>query len=216
MKCEPITALGLAMAVTRTGLRARITFLALTARRTRAMPLFAALARAVVRAGFARRTIFRTGRLPFSPVRFAATLRFATILRFAAMLRFAVAVRFAAMLRFAVAVRFAAMLRFAVAVRFAAMLRFAVAVRLGAVERFAVAVRFAAMLRFAVVVRFATVLRAGFARWTVFLAVAFPLTVRRVREGVFFAVRARDVLDLLNITTYPTLVEGGQTLATLG
>jgi hypothetical protein len=180
------------------------------------MPLFAALARAVVRAGFARRTIFRTGRLPFSAVRFAATLRFATILRFAAMLRFAVAVRFAAMLRFAVAVRFAAMLRFAVAVRFAAMLRFAVAVRLVAVERFAVAVRFVAMLRFAVVVRFATVLRAGFARWTVFLAVAFPLTVRRVREGVFFAVRARDVLDLLNITTYPTLVEGGQTLATLG
>ena len=168
------------MAVTRTGLRARITFFALTARRTRAMPLFAALARAVVRAGFARRTIFRTGRLPFSAVRFAATLRFATILRFAAMLRFAVAVRFAAMLRFAVAVRFAA------------------------------------MLRFAVVVRFATVLRAGFARRTVFLAVAFPLTVRRVREGVFFAVRARDVLDLLNITTYPTLVEGGQTLATLG
>jgi hypothetical protein len=204
------------MAVTRTGLRARITFLALTARRTRAMPLFAALARAVVRAGFARRTIFRTGRLPFSAVRFAATLRFATILRFAAMLRFAVAVRFAAMLRFAVAVRFAAMLRFAVAVRFAAMLRFAVAVRLVAVERFAVAVRFVAMLRFAVVVRFATVLRAGFARRTVFLAVAFPLTVRRVREGVFFAVRARDVLDLLNITTYPTLVEGEQTLATLG
>ena len=211
MKCEPITALGLAMAVTRTGLRARITFLALTARRTRAMPLFAALARAVVRAGFARRTIFRTGRLPFSAVRFAATLRFATILRFAAMLRFAVAVRFAAMLRFAVAVRFAAMLRLAVAVRFAAMLRFAVAVR------FAAVVRFAAMLRFAVVVRFtAAVFRAGFARRTVFLTVVFPLTARRVREGVFFAVRARDVLDLLNITTYPTLVEGGPTLATLG
>ena len=169
MKCEPITALGLAMAVTRAGLRARITFLALTARRTRAMPLFAALARAVVRAGFARRTIFRTGRLPFSAVRFAATLRFATILRFAAMLRFAVAVRFAAMLRFAVVVRFAA-----------------------------------------------AVLRAGFARRTVFLTVAFPLTARRVREGVFFAVRTRDVLDLLNITTYPTLVEGEQTLATLG
>ena len=199
------------MAVTRTGLRARITFLALTARRTRAMPLFAALARAVVRAGFARRTIFRTGRLPFSAVRFAATLRFATVLRFAAMLRFAVAVRFAAMLRFAVAVRFAAMLRLAVAVRFAAMLRFAVAVR------FAAVVRFAAMLRFAVVVRFtAAVFRAGFARRTVFLTVVFPLTARRVREGVFFAVRARDVLDLLNITTYPTLVEGGPTLATLG
>lgn len=211
MKCEPITALGLAMAVARAGLRARITFLALTARRTRAMPLFAALARAVVRAGFARRTIFRTGRLPFSAVRFAATLRFATVLRFAAMLRFAVAVRFAAMLRFAVAVRFAAMLRLAVAVRFAAMLRFAVAVR------FAAVVRFAAMLRFAVVVRFtAAVFRAGFARRTVFLTVVFPLTARRVREGVFFAVRARDVLDLLNITTYPTLVEGGPTLATLG
>ena len=175
MKCEPITALGLAMAVTRAGLRARITFLALTARRTRAMPLFAALARAVVRAGFARRTVFRTGLLPFS------------------------AMRFAAMLRFAVAVRFAAGMRFAVAVRFAAV------------------VRFAAMLRFAVVIRFAAaVLRAGFARRTVFLTVAFPLTARRVREGVFFAVRTRDVLDLLNITTYPTLVEGEQTLATLG
>jgi hypothetical protein len=73
------------------------------------------------------------------------------------------------------------------------------------------------MLRFAVVVRFAAaVLRAGFARRTVFLTVAFPLTARRVREGVFFAVRTRDVLDLLNITTYPTLVEGEQTLATLG
>jgi hypothetical protein len=199
MKCEPITALGLAMAVTRAGLRARITFLALTARRTRAMPLFAALARAVVRAGFARRTVFRTGLLPFSAMRFAATLRFAVAVRFAATLRFAVAVRFAAMLRFAVAVRFAAGMRFAVAVRFAAV------------------VRFAAMLRFAVVVRFAAaVLRAGFARRTVFLTVAFPLTARRVREGVFFAVRTRDVLDLLNITTYPTLVEGEQTLATLG
>ena len=193
MKCEPITALGLAMAVARAGLRARITFLALTARRTRAMPLFAALARAVVRAGFARRTIFRTGRLPFSAVRFAATLRFA------------------AMLRFAVAVRFAAGVRFAVAVRFAAVLRFAAMLRLAAV------VRFATILRFTVVVRFAaTVLRAGFARRTVFLTVVFPLTARRVREGVFFAVRARDVLDLLNITTYPTLVEGEQTLATLG
>ena len=63
MKCEPITDLGFAMAATRTGLRARITFLVLTARRTRAMPVFAALAKAVVRAGLARRTILRTGRL---------------------------------------------------------------------------------------------------------------------------------------------------------
>src|SRR5258708_35370485 len=117
MKCEPITALGLAMAVTRAGLRARITFLALTARRTRAMPLFAALARAVVRAGFARRTVFRTGLLPFSAMRFAAMLRFAVAVRFAATLRFAVAVRFAAMLRFAVAVRFAAAKRTATAKR---------------------------------------------------------------------------------------------------
>src|SRR3977135_3948 len=193
MKCEPLHGLGLAMAVTRAGLRARITFLALTARRTRAMPLFAALARAVVRAGFARRTVFRTGLLPFSAMRFAA------------MLRFAVAVRFAAGMRFAATLRFAAMLRFAVAVRFAAGMRFAVPVRFAAVVRFAVVVRFAA-----------AVLRAGFARRTVFLTVAFPLTARRVREGVFFAVRTRDVLDLLNITTYPTLVEGEQTLATLG
>jgi hypothetical protein len=63
--------------------------------------------------------------------------------------------------------------------------------------------RFAAMVRFAVVVRFAaTVLRAGLARRTVFRAVVFP-TARRARDGLFFAVRFRDVLDLVNITTYP-------------
>src|SRR2546429_621665 len=92
MKCEPITELGLAMAATRAGLRARMIFFAFTARRTRAMPLFAAFARAVVRAGFARRTVLR--------------------------------------------------------------------------------------------------------------AVVFP-TARRARDGLFFAVRFRDVLDLVNITTYP-------------
>src|SRR2546423_1348551 len=105
MKCEPITELGLAMAATRAGLRARLIFFAFTPRRTRAMPLFAAFARAVVPAGFPRRTVFR--------------------------------------------------------------------------------------------------------------AVVFT-TARRDRDGLFFAVRFRDVLDLVNITNLPTSVEGEQTLATLG
>ena len=160
MKCEPITDLGFAMAATRTGLRARITFLVLTARRTRAMPVFAALAKAVVRAGLARRTIFRTGRLCAAvPVR--AMLRLATVLRRAVVRRFAI------------------------------------------VLRRAVVRRFAAMLRLAVVVRLAAVLRAGLARRIVFRAVVFARTTRRFREGLFFAVRFRDVLDLVNITIYP-------------
>jgi hypothetical protein len=62
--------------------------------------------------------------------------------------------------------------------------------------------RFAAVVRFAVVVRFATVLRAGLARRTVFRAAVFA-TARRVRDGLFFAGRFRDLLDLVNITTYP-------------
>ena len=137
MKCEPITELGLAIAATRAGLRARMIFFAFTARRTRAIPLFAAFARAVVRAGFARRTVLRTGRLPCIAIRVRAVLRFAAVVRFAVVVRFA-----------------------------------------------------------------ATVLRAGLARRTVFRAVVFP-TARRARDGLFFAVRFRDVLDLVNITTYP-------------
>ena len=137
MKCEPITDFGFAMAATRAGLRARMIFFAFTARRTRAIPLFAAFARAVVRAGFARRTVLRTGRLPCIAIRVRAVLRFAAVVRFAVVVRFA-----------------------------------------------------------------ATVLRAGLARRTVFRAVVFP-TARRARDGLFFAVRFRDVLDLVNITTYP-------------
>jgi len=167
MKCEPITDLGFAMAATRTGLRARITFLVLTARRTRAMPIFAALAKAVVRAGLARRTIFRTGRL-CAAVRVRAMLRLATVLRRAVVRRFAI------------------------------------------VLRRAVVRRFAAMLRLAVVVRLAAVLRAGLARRIVFRAVVFARTTRRFREGLFFAVRFRDVLDLLNITTYPPQLKVGR------
>jgi len=167
MKCEPITDLGFAMAATRTGLRARITFLVLTARRTRAMPVFAALAKAVVRAGLARRTIFRTGRL-CAAVRVRAMLRLATVLRRAVVRRFAI------------------------------------------VLRRAVVRRFAAMLRLAVVVRLAAVLRAGLARRIVFRAVVFARTTRRFREGLFFAVRFRDVLDLLNITTYPPQLKVGR------
>ena len=167
MKCEPITDLGFAMAATRTGLRARITFLVLTARRTRAMPVFAALAKAVVRAGLARRTIFRTGRL-CAAVRVRAMLRLATVLRRAVVRRFAI------------------------------------------VLRRAVVRRFAAMLRLAVVVRLAAVLRAGLARRIVFRAVVFARTTRRFREGLFFAVRFRDLLDLLNITTYPPQLKVGR------
>jgi len=167
MKCEPITDLGFAMAATRTGLRARITFLVLTARRTRAMPVFAALAKAVVRAGLARRTIFRTGRL-CAAVRVRAMLRLATVPRRAVVRRFAI------------------------------------------VLRRAVVRRFAAMLRLAVVVRLAAVLRAGLARRIVFRAVVFARTTRRFREGLFFAVRFRDVLDLLNITTYPPQLKVGR------
>src|SRR5437588_11718643 len=86
MKCEPITELGFAMAATRAGLRARMIFFAFTARRTRAMPLFAAFARAVVRAGFARRTVLRTGRLPCLAIRVRAVLCLATVPPFAAKL----------------------------------------------------------------------------------------------------------------------------------
>jgi len=180
MKCEPITDLGFAMAATRAGLRAWITRLVLTARRTRAMPLFAAFARAVVRAGFARRTVLRTGRLLCIAIRVRAVLRFAVTRRFAAALRFAIVLRFATVLRFAAILRFAAMLRFVAVLRFAAMLRFAIVVRFAA-----------------------AVLRAGLARRTVLRAVVFPLTARRARDGLFFAVRFRDLLDLVNITTYP-------------
>jgi hypothetical protein len=103
-----------------------------------------------------------------------------------------------------IAIRVRAVLRFATVVRFAAVLRFATAVRFAAVLRFATAVRVAAMLRFAAVIRFgAAVLRAGLACCTVFRAVAFPFTARRAREGALFAVPARDVLDLLNMTNYP-------------
>ena len=70
------------------------------------------------------------------------------------------------------------------------------------VRRFA-AVVLRAGLRRIVFARRTVARRAGLARRTVFLAVAFPLTTRRFREGLFFAVRDRDVRDLLNITTYP-------------
>ena len=81
MKCEPITDFGFAMAATRAGLRARITFLAFTARRTRAIPLFAAFARAVVRVGFARRTVFFGIAFPFAACRVREVLLFAVRVR---------------------------------------------------------------------------------------------------------------------------------------
>ena len=62
----------------------------------------------------------------------------------------------------------------------------------------------------------AAVARTGFARRTVFFGIAFPLVTRRVREVVLFAVRARDGVDFVSITNYPTLVEDLQKLATFG
>ena len=62
----------------------------------------------------------------------------------------------------------------------------------------------------------AAVVRAGFARRTVFFGIAFPLVTRGVREVVLFAVRARDGVDFVSITNYPTLVEDLQKLATFG
>ena|SRR5438105_108655 len=106
--------------------------------------------------------------------------------------------------------RLATVLRRAVVRRFAIVLRRAVVRRLATVLRRAVVRRFAAMLRLAAVVRLAAVLRAGLARRIVFRAVVFPWTTRRFREGLFFAVRFRDVLDLLNITTYPPQLKVGR------
>jgi hypothetical protein len=60
--------------------------------------------------------------------------------------------------------------------------------------------RFATVRRFTDMVRFAT-RRAGLARRIVLRVVAFA---RRVREGLFFAVRFREVLRLLNIIDLPT------------
>ena len=60
------------------------------------------------------------------------------------------------------------------------------------------ALRARCMLRLAAVFR-----RAGLARRIVLRAVVFARTARRVREG-FFAVRDRDVRDLLNIVNLPT------------
>jgi hypothetical protein len=176
MKCEPTMARGFAMALVRAGLRARtIFFRAVVARRTREMALFAARARAMVaRAGFARRTVFRTGRLACIARRVRDTVRLAAVLRFVVMRRFA------------------AMLRLATGRRFATVRRFATGRRFATVRRFTELVRFAA-----------AVLRAGLARRTVLRAV-FADAARRVREGLFFAVRFREVLDLLNIINLPT------------
>jgi len=106
--------------------------------------------------------------------------------------------------RLCAAVRVRAMLRLATVPRRAVVRRFAIVLRRAVVRRFA------AMLRLAVVVRLAAVLRAGLARRIVFRAVVFARTTRRFREGLFFAVRFRDVLDLLNITTYPPQLKVGR------
>ena len=91
------------------------------------------------------------------------------------------------------------MLRLAAGRRFATGRRLAATVRLLAAGR-----RLATVRRFADIVRLAAVFRrAGLARRIVLRAVVFARTARRVREG-FFAVRDRDVRDLLNIVNLPT------------
>jgi hypothetical protein len=89
--------------------------------------------------------------------------------------------------------------------RLAAGRRFATGRRLAAtVRRLAAGRRLATVRRFTDIVRLAAVfLRAGLARRIVLRAVVFARTARRVREG-FFAVRDRDVRDLLNIVNLPT------------
>src|SRR5438270_2968921 len=89
--------------------------------------------------------------------------------------------------------------------RLAAGRRFGTGRRLAAtVRRLAPGRRWATVRRFPDVVRLAAVFRrAGLARRIVLRAVVFARTARRVREG-FFAVRDRDVRDLLNIVNLPT------------
>ena len=89
--------------------------------------------------------------------------------------------------------------------RLAAGRRFATGRRLAAiVRRLAAGRRLATVRRFTDIVRLAAVFRrAGLARRIVLRAVVFARTARRVREG-FFAVRDRDVRDLLNIVNLPT------------
>src|SRR5216110_2882929 len=90
------------------------------------------------------------------------------------------------------ALRARCMLRLAAGRRFATGRRLAAGRRLATVRRFTDIVRLAAVFR-----------RAGLARRIVLRAVVFARTARRVREG-FFAVRDRDVRDLLNIVDLPT------------
>src|SRR5436305_1576091 len=89
--------------------------------------------------------------------------------------------------------------------RLAAGRRFATGRCLAAtVRRLAAGRRLATVRRFTDIVRLAAVFRrAGLARRIVLRAVVFARTARRVREG-FFAVRDRDVRDLLNIVNLPT------------
>src|SRR5205823_5888973 len=92
-----------------------------------------------------------------------------------------------------------------IALRLAAVRRFATGRRLAAtVRRLAAGRRLATVRRFTDMVRLAAVFRrTGLARRIVLRAVVFARTARRVREG-FFAVRDRDVRDLLNIVDLPT------------
>jgi len=98
-----------------------------------------------------------------------------------------------------VALRARCMLRLAAGRRLATGRRLAATVR-----RLAAGRRLATVRRFTDIVRLAAVFRrAGLARRIVLRAVVFARTARRVREG-FFAVRDRDVRDLLNIVNLPT------------
>jgi len=149
----------------------------------------------VVRAGLRARTIFRrevVARRTWEVACFATRARAVvaragfdrrTVLRIG---RFT-ALRARCMLRLAAGRRFATGRRLAATVR-----RLAAGRRLATVRRFTDIVRLAAVFR-----------RAGLARRIVLRAVVFARTARRVREG-FFAVRDRDVRDLLNIVNLPT------------
>lgn len=104
------------------------------------------------------------------------------------------------------ALRARCMLRLAAGRRFATGRRLAATVRrlVATVRRLAAGRRLATVRRFTDIVRLAAVFRrAGLARRIVLRAVVFARTARRVREG-FFAVRDRDVRDLLNIVNLPT------------
>ena len=149
----------------------------------------------VVRAGLRARTILRrevVARRTWEVACFATRAR-AVVARAGFDRRTVLRIRRFTALRARCMLRLAAGRRFATGRRLAATVR-----RLAAGRRLATVRRFTDIVRLAAVFR-----RAGLARRIVLRAVVFARTARRVREG-FFAVRDRDVRDLLNIVNLPT------------